>query len=235
MWKNLSLRTKIVVRSFATMILIVILGVISINAITSQRNTGKLVNHTHEVIVNANELLTSVLNMESGVKAYLLSGQDGFLRPYTRGKESYPKEFNWLFESVKDQPEQAQRLREAKTSIEAWEKQAAEPAISLRRDSSNTKSMKDIDAFVQKEAGKVYFDEFRDRIAAFIGRESKLMKEVQSQAEETANNSSYTIIGIITLGLVLALVSSFSLAGSIVRPLKEILQGLKSLSLNETG
>ena len=189
MWKNVSLRVKIIGGSCITLILMVILGIISINATGSLTETGKSVNHTYEVIGEANNILASAVNMETGMRGYLLAGKEGFLAPYTQGKEDFHKEIASLSKTVDDNPAQVQLLGEAKATIDEWVQKITEPTIALRREIGDAKSMNDMAALVQKEKGKVYFDKFRGQIATFIGREEKLMNERQKTAQEATGQN----------------------------------------------
>lgn len=182
MWKKISLRAKVIGGSCITLVLMVILGIVSINATTSLTETGKWVNHTHEVIGEANNILASAVNMETGMRGYLLAGKEGFLAPYTQGKEDFHKEIASLSKTVDDNPAQVQLLGEAKATINEWVQKVTEPTIALRREIGDAKTMNDMAALVQKEKGKVYFDKFRGQIATFIGREKKLMDERQETA-----------------------------------------------------
>jgi len=188
-WKKISLREKIIGGSCITLILMVILGIISINATTSLTDTNKWVNHTHEVIGDANNILASAVNMETGMRGYLLAGKEGFLNPYTQGKEDFRKEIASLSKTVDDNPAQVQLLREAKATISEWAQKVTEPTIALRREIGDAKSMNDMAALVQKEKGKAYFDKFRGQIATFIGREEKLMNDRQKIAREATEQN----------------------------------------------
>ena len=189
MWKKVSLRAKIIGGSCITLILMVILGIISINATRSLTETGKWVNHTHEVIGEANNILASAVNMETGMRGYLLAGEEGFLAPYTQGKEDFHKEIASLSKTVDDNPAQVQLLGETKSTIDEWVQKITKPTIALRREIGDAKSMNDMAALVQKEKGKVYFDKFRGQIATFIGREEELMNERQKTALEATKKN----------------------------------------------
>jgi len=45
------------------------------------------VDHTHIVIAEANSILASAVDMETGMRGYLLAGKNEFLAPYNLGKK----------------------------------------------------------------------------------------------------------------------------------------------------
>ena len=196
MWRKLSLKAKLIGGSCVPLILIVLLGIISINATTSLTDTAKWVDHTHEVIGEANGILASAVNMETGMRGYLLAGKEDFLARYSRGKEDFHKEIALLSKTVDDNPAQVQLLGEARATIDEWVQQVTEPTITLRREIGDAKSMNDMAAYVKQKKGKVYFDKFREQIATFTGREEKLMNERRKTAGEatTQNDANAKII-----------------------------------------
>ncbi len=61
-------------------------GVATESLKTITETTG-WVKHTYEVIDDAKEILASAVDMETGMRGYLLAGEDSFLDPYTGGGE----------------------------------------------------------------------------------------------------------------------------------------------------
>ena len=85
-----------------------------------------------------------------------------------------------LQQTVSDNPAQVARLKGIENTINDWVKNVTEPAISLRRSvAEGNGSLAEIEALVQKERGKKYFDAFRAQITEFSDIEFKLMSERQ--------------------------------------------------------
>jgi len=196
-------------------------------------DTTKKISHTYEVIGKANNILASAVDMETGMRGYLLAGKEAFLAPYTAGKKKFGELVASLSKTVNDNPAQVKLLSEIKDTIGEWNRNAVEPAIALRQAIGDAKTMDDMADVVAEAKGKVYFDKFRDQIATFIGRETKLMNERQAFADDTTNDAFNMIVGGIILAVLIALVISFLLAASIARPFRQIFQGLKSFSSGE--
>ena len=60
--------------------------------------------HTYEVIDQANSILASAVDMETGMRGYLLAGQEGFLAPYTSGSKRFFELTASLRKTVNGQP-----------------------------------------------------------------------------------------------------------------------------------
>ena len=184
MFKSMGLKFKIILGSSITLVLMVILGIVSINATRSLTSSNEQVDHTHVVIATANQIVAAGVDMETGMRGYLLAGKEEFLAPYKGGREKFYSLVTSLSKTVDDNPAQVQLLSETKTNIDAWQKDVTEVQIDLRRQIGDAKTMNDMADLVGEAKGKLYFDKFRGQVAEFISREAKLMNERQATADE---------------------------------------------------
>ncbi len=191
------------------------------------------VEHTYNVIMQANEILSAAVDMETGMRGYLLAGKEGFLDPYKGGQEKFYDLVAMLSITVNDNPAQVKILSEIKENIDAWQKDVTEVQIALRREIGEAKTMDDMADLVAEARGKKYFDKFRSQVDTFTGREQKLMNERKASAVKTSSNSMFMIIGGVILAIVLALIVSLFLANSVASPFRAIFQGLKTFSSGE--
>ena len=185
MWfKNLSLRSKVLIGGLSPLVLLLIIGIVSITSIHSIVETNKWVVHTHEVIEQVTGVIGSAVDMETGMRGYLLAGKDSFLDPYKNGEKASYEQISILQDVVSDNPKQVKRLDEVNKVLKDWQNNVTEPAIALRRQIGDAKTMNDMAKLVGEERGKEYFDKFRDQIHSFIQRESNLMEK---RLKETIN------------------------------------------------
>ncbi len=192
MFKNMGLKFKIILGSCVTLVLMVALGFVSINANKALTKSNQLVDHTHIVIATANEIIAAGVDMETGMRGYLLAGHEEFLAPYKGGQKKFYELVESLSKTVNDNPAQVQLLSEVKTNIDAWQKDVTEVQIDLRRQIGDAKTMNDMAHLVGEAKGKAYFDKFRGQVAEFISRETKLMNERQASADEAmAKNDEF--------------------------------------------
>jgi methyl-accepting chemotaxis protein len=184
---DLKLRTKMFSGNAIILLLVVILGGITYNTTTQLLKSGEMVNHTHNVIEHAMDILGSAVDMETGMRGYLLAGKDGFLAPYTNGYKNFKNEIADLKKMVSDNPAQVTLLTEIEQNISQWVKNVTEPTIKLRRDIGDAKNMDDMADIVGEAKGKVYFDKFRGQIATFVEREEKLLVQREKQSATTGS------------------------------------------------
>ena len=194
------------------------------------KETTRWVEHTRNVIEHANKIITSAINMETGVRGFLLAGRDEFLEPYNAGKEEFVSLVASLQETVSDNPPQVALLGEAKTTITDWKEKVILPQIELRRAIAASKTMDDIRDLTRKAEGKKYFDDFRKKIAAFSKVEADLMTTRKSDAETIADNSFYYIVFGALCTIVIGLTCSLLTTGSITNTIRRVIRALISSS-----
>ena len=178
------------------MVLLLILGGVSVYSITDIVDTNRWVNHTRVVLADSSAIVASAVDMETGMRGYLLAGQEDFLDPYRSGREATYRDIKALRETVKDNPAQVERLQEAETVLREWQADVTEPTIALRREIGDAKTMNDMAKLVGEARGKQYFDKFRDQIATFIRREATFLSERRGEFQ-TAQGTVIENIGLI--------------------------------------
>ena len=170
-----------------------ILGYKSSTSMNELTKSSKWVDHTHSVIEKAMKIEGSAVNMETGMRGYLLAGKEEFLEPYSLGRQSFNKQIADLKKTVSDNPDQKKLLDEISSNISKWQKNVTEPMIKLRRSIGDAKTMDDMADEVGKKAGKKFFDSFRKKMALFRQREEDLMKVRQKSATNTNKEGQRTI------------------------------------------
>ncbi|WP_028022326.1 CHASE3 domain-containing protein [Enterovibrio calviensis] len=171
MFDSLSLRAKIILGNAVSLLFLVLLGVVSVTSLQQLRETDNWVDHTHRVINRALEIENAAINMETGMRGYLLAGDESFLAPYTEGKSRFNTLINELKTTVDDNPPQVLLLENAQETIAEWQRSVTMNAIALRRDIGFVQTMDDLSAEVNKDKGKAYFDRFRLLIGEFEAEE----------------------------------------------------------------
>jgi CheY-like chemotaxis protein/signal transduction histidine kinase len=156
------------------------------------------VEHTDRVINNANETVRLSIDMETGMRGYLLTGNSAYLDPFELAKPRLAAELPALQTLVADNPRQVDRL----TRIMAMQKEwiaYAQSMIDARRVNG------DFSTAVQSGRGKRLTDESRKEFEQFIAMEQQLRVE-------RAESVTHTITASITLYVLFVLLVSGLLA-----------------------
>ncbi len=191
-FSDLKTKTKILIGICAPLSLLAVLGVTSLTSIDKIISTNQSVSHTYDVLGKAASIVGSAVDMETGMRGYLLAGKEDFLSPYKGGETATYKSIEELSKTVSDNPAQVERLKEVQKVLREWQKEVTEPTIDLRRNIGDAETMNDLASIVGEARGKVYFDKFRDQINLFNKRERTLLTTRVSdfhEAQEDANKN----------------------------------------------
>jgi|GEM_PF-354072 len=197
-----------------------------VTMIINEENVSK----SHIVIAAANNILSAAVDMETGMRGYLLSGQESFLGPYTAGSAAFKKAVTELGAIVSEDAAQTDNLNKAATTISNWQKDVAEGAIGLRRSIGDAKTMDDMADLVGEARGQKYFTDFRNVMSEFrqVEEDKTLMRQEASQSTVT---NTYLIIAVCVLGAaVIGLALAFFIGNGIANPIRKMTTAMNELA-----
>lgn len=174
---NPSIKAKILTAALVPLVLIVGVGIWAVSNLGRMEERSALVAHTQSVLSDAQAIMSSAVDMETGLRGYLLAGQDAFLETYNTGDAAAFVALSNLQGTVSDNPAQVTRLEKAEQILSDWKTDVAAEAIALRREIGDALTMNDMADEVKKARGATYFEPFRAEIEAFIADEEKLLSD----------------------------------------------------------
>jgi CheY-like chemotaxis protein/CHASE3 domain sensor protein len=154
------------------------------------------VEHTDRVINNINRSLKLSVDMETGMRGFLLTGDERFLDPYEVAKPSILAELKGLEDLVADNPDQVDRFKRLAAMQESWN-QFAQEMITLRRNNA------DYATPIQNRRGKRLTDEIRDQYdqAANIEHQLRLTRNTDVTHTTIISVSLYIAFILIVSGI----------------------------------
>ncbi|UWQ46032.1 CHASE3 domain-containing protein [Leisingera aquaemixtae] len=168
---NLSTKTKIVSVALFPLLLVLGVGVMAVLDLGRMEKTSKAVDHTGRILSESQSLAVAALDMEAGLRGYLLAGREEFLVPYEAGQADLAEALTALKALAADDPQMLADLQEAEQILAGWQENVAAGAIDLRREIGDAMSMNDMADAVKKSKGRVLFDEFRAEVGKIIADE----------------------------------------------------------------
>ncbi|MHB1846397.1 MAG: PAS domain S-box protein, partial [Deltaproteobacteria bacterium] len=173
----------------ALVVPLLLLGIFTLAAslqVSSLLDVSRWVDHTDQVIGQARLVDKLLLDMETGLRGYLLTQETGFLEPFESSSRQIGPAVQRLAALVADNPSQLRVARELASAVEAWiarEQPLAglvriQPGADLRRELEAQKRLTDelrlrADAFVATETG------LRDRRVAKTEHQDRLLLEAR--------------------------------------------------------
>ncbi|MHC8366689.1 response regulator [Pseudomonas sp. ZT5P21] len=145
----------------------VLSAVFFVSLITYLLSVIQWVEHTDRVINNANEALKLTVDLETGMRGFLLSGDEKFLEPYETARPRVAVAVKTLLELTADNPVQTDRLQRLQALQNEWGTYA-QSLIDLQRASGDYRSV------VRAGRGKRLTDEIRKQFEDVIEMEQQL-------------------------------------------------------------
>ena len=169
--------------------------------IDSYRTATRAVIKNDHTIAQANLLQKLLLDMETGLRGYLLTGADEFLEPYDQALPLIQPNFDMLNTRVIDQPAQLEWLARTLRDYGQWQ-QYADHVLQLRRSGGDHTSI------VASGAGKHIMDDMRVQIGALIQSETEQRDAFVTEAQQTTQIVIYGSLGLLLIvGVLLAFYS----------------------------
>ncbi|WP_421783719.1 CHASE3 domain-containing protein [Kiloniella litopenaei] len=193
----------------------------------------KEVNDTNAVIIEANAVFKAVVDMETGMRGYLLAGQEDFLKPYLDGSTELFKKTANLKTALKDNKEQVELLNQLEATVKEWQEKVVEPLISLRRKIGSAKTMDDMADLVGEAKGEEYFSAFRATMAAFATNELAQLENLKVETESTVTTTNTVIILATVVAILLGGGLGMLVGRGIAQPIKQMTGAMGRLAGGE--
>ena len=215
-FETMKLKWKLVTGFSIPLILMIIIAAVVETDLKKLLDSQKWVSHTHKVIELANDVGASLVDMETGLRGYLLTGNENFLEPYNSGIERFSLKIDEGKLLVSDNPEQVQRLEKVSRIQQKWQDKHVSVSMDLRKDVINgSSSINVVVEFVEQGIGKANMDAMRLVLNEFIAEEAALIGIREQAQHDIANlTENVTIFGTL-IAIILASLAAFIIVRSL--------------------
>jgi methyl-accepting chemotaxis protein len=176
--------------------------------------------HSTRVIRYLDAFRSAMLNQETGLRGFLITGRETSLEPYRSGRAALEDTVGRLDEMIGRNGEASSLLAEATTAARAWQTEIGDKALAIAADPATRPSAIKIEA---DGSGKQLFDTFRARLTAIEAVEEArraAQNERLLKAERTARFALW-VGAMITVLICIAI--GIAINRLIVRPLSSVL------------
>lgn len=174
---KLAFRTQLLMPNLIALFSMLIIALVVFININSLLENSAKVEHTFRAIDSGNELLMHMIDQETGMRGFAVTGDDEFLAPYTQGGMNFSKLINDLKDSVSDNPSQVSKLQDIEQQARMWKQNVAEEYIDMRRSIKDGEvARKELFDLIESGVGKRNMDNLRNLI-----KTSGLSREVQNE------------------------------------------------------
>ncbi len=215
-WSDRSLRTKLfAVAGIPVLAAATAAGVFAFSQ-QSERQASDQVIDTIEVQRTIDQLLGELVDVETGARGYLVTGEPRWLEPYDLAIGDIPGTLDHLQALLANDPSQKARADALRPAVSGRLDLAAQLLATAPISESNR-----ADVLSTMTRGKAAMDDLRLRLAAMSAEENRRLAERQAKldADRVAGTLAIggSLVGAILGGGIVALLLSFSVVGRIRR------------------
>ena len=160
---------------------------------------------SRQTIMETNRLLKGLLNAESGVRGYLVTGREEFLAPYSQAQQFLPTSLDSLKAKVQANPVQHQQLREISTLAQE-QIQLLDQILQTSEVTSDTKVSSSLltEKLLKSQS---LMDELREKIEEFFEQEERAGSDHEAEVmywQDLTNAVQWFALAVGLVGLVAA-------------------------------
>ncbi|WP_439852825.1 methyl-accepting chemotaxis protein [Pseudomonas syringae] len=176
MFSKLSISQKLYFSFVAIVILIAVLVASAYRGFEQVEEATNSNVHTYQVLSDAQLALEQLINIETGMRGFVIASKDAFLEPLVAGQKRFTEELDSLRRLTADNAEQQRRLAALGETQKRWIDEDINPIVALRRDLT-ARNMPDdeLDARITSGADKAKMDSMRAILSEISATENKLL------------------------------------------------------------
>ena len=199
------------------LVAIAIIGLTAFQSTCQLVDTAGMVTRTENVLRRLEEIISSLKDIETGQRGYVITGEETYLEPYSDGLGKIENEVREVRALTKDNGEQQGRL-ETLDPLIAQRLAFAKEVIEARKGGT----FEDAQKMIASGKGQQTMDEIRKVVTVMGNAETGLLKKRQADAADAATRTKQVIVfGGLAAAIVLSLAGWF-ITRNIARPLGEV-------------
>jgi methyl-accepting chemotaxis protein len=183
--------------------------------------------HTYVVLEQLNKLVEGMVNSETGVRGFLISGDTGFLAPFESGQSDYQAAAAEVAHLTSDNPKQQARIEKVKELGGGWLKEVALKEIALMKDPATQSKAREMEA---SGAGKKFMDGLRSVVAEMDHDERSLLSVRSVETQSASDNATMTAIMSAGITIGLSILSALAVMFMVTKPVQRMTEVMNRLA-----
>jgi len=206
MLNKLSISQKLYFSFIAIVVLIAVLVASAYRGFEEVEDATNSNVHTYQVLSEAQLALEQLINIETGMRGFVIASKDAFLEPLVAGEKRFSEELDALKRLTADNPEQQRRLASLGDTYKRWLEDDVNAIVAMRRDLTARNLPDDeLDKRITSGADKAKMDSMRATLAEISAAENVLLV-VRTQNMVDAKH--FALLILICGGIAAALLSA---------------------------
>jgi signal transduction histidine kinase len=228
-----ALRTRLSWQSVGALCLLFAINAVALvllfNAVSNQKNAANYAQRAEQAVAASSRLERLVVDMESGVRGYLLTGAGRFLDPYRKALVLYPTASGALTETATTTRTQSMAT-DIQQHVDAYVNGYLNPLLMLsRKNPARARSV------VETGEGKRRVDQLRGMFSSFDVAEQHLADLHRADASSSSSSARTITISALVLVALLCLAMGIYLHSRVLRPVGALAWSAKRVAAGDLG
>ncbi|MCW2039208.1 methyl-accepting chemotaxis protein [Xanthomonas arboricola] len=236
--KQLSLSTQLALGFGTVVLVLLIVAAVGLRGQSELSAAVAMNDHTYQVIATGRSMSNASVNMETGARGFLLSGNDANLNPYRNGMLAFDKEFARAKSLTSDNPIQQERLKNLHAAYDEF-KGHEDTLVALRKSNGD---MSEVLTLFKAGHERAAMGKIRQLLVDFEGQESGLLVKRSAALDAAKVRSRWSMIIGSGIAVLVALVSGWLIRRRLINRLgvasnvaDAIAAGNLSIALDSSG
>ncbi len=216
--------SRITVGFSISLLAVIAIGLASYKSAKRLDDTTKWLTHTYEVERNLEQVLSYLIDAETGARGYALTGVDDYLEPLTLAHDKIREPLAAVRTLTNDNPSEQVRVFQLE-ELARKRLAIADDLVETRRKGGMTGA----EAHVKEGVGKKTMDAARTVVDEMKAEEERLLNIRKEESAAAVGAANAISLGGMILSLLVVGVGAFLVARSITKPLATLLDGVEQV------
>ncbi|MEU1386455.1 MULTISPECIES: CHASE3 domain-containing protein [unclassified Nonomuraea] len=226
-WRRLTVHGWFVLMIAAVSVLVVTCVVVATVMLDrTARLSDQVILRISPARIEAAQLRSTLIDQETGVRGFLLTGNEVFLQPYTAGVADERRSRERIAALIGDRPELVGELNAVRDAADTWRRDYAEPLTADKRADG-------VISASRIESGKHAFDQIRTLLDRQDDRLAKARQRAQEELRQVEQVRNLAFVVMLILFLVAGVAMAVLLRRAIGRPLDELREAARDIAAGD--
>ncbi|MDF2723328.1 MAG: sensor hybrid histidine kinase [Paenibacillus sp.] len=193
---------------------------------TRQEAINYITDHDIQVHKLLDQLEKATVDMETGQRGFVITGDEKYLDPYKEGNDAWLDAYNKLHVLFADNPSQQQALESVKPVMEHWIANAGEYLIDLKRQNKSAELLE----WFKMDSGKKDVDQMRSQFDAIRETETRLTAQRAADLLGDYQNLKVVLFVILFLVTLVSLLVAAFISGVISKTIKRVTATIQNIA-----
>ncbi|KTT46163.1 chemotaxis protein [Pseudomonas oryzihabitans] len=217
---------------FGAILVIILALILAASQGFSQVNSAVKQNiHSYHVLQDADAALLALVNMETGMRGFALTGKEEFLAPLNQGDRDFAEQVQELIQLTRDNPAQQSDLNQLAAAKTQWNSESVQQILALRRQvNAGSLPLDALTARIATAQDKGKMDAMRSLLAQIKTRENQLLENRTQTMQDAKQDAMVILISGGILAALLALGIAWSLSRTIIGRLNQAIAVARNIA-----